>query len=237
MKPFRFISGLIPLLIFLQACAPAYVPNAVPSPGLHEKGDLALSAHYGNSGFDLQGAYGISNHLGVMINGSYNNRTLDTANYHKHGFLEAGLGYFSTEGEHMNWSVFGGFGGGNYQSYFESNIITNYNFVNINRFFIQPSAGFYSNYFESDLAFRLAFLSIKGYRDGINNNPERYEGFYTMLEPALTLKFGPEHFKFFFQGGMSFNLENSEYLDHNPFIMSLGIQVRFNPGMKRQAMQ
>jgi len=228
MKAIRIITGFIPLLLLIQACAPAYVPNVVSSPGLHNKGDLALSAHYGNAGFDLQGAYGIFNHIGLMVNGSYNKRTLDTADSHKHGFLEAGLGYFAIEGQHLNWSIFAGFGGGNYQSYFQNNMITTYNFVNINRFFIQPSAGFYSKYFEGDLAFRLAFLSINGYRDNFDNNPEKYKGFYPMLEPAITLKFGPERFKFFFQGGLSINLQNSEYFAHYPFIMSLGIQFRFN---------
>lgn len=232
MKALRSIIAIIPLIFLLQACAPAYVPNVVSSPALREKGDLTLSAHYGNAGVDMQGAYGLSDHWGILINGSYNQRTTDSVDLHKHGFVEAGLGYFATEGEHMYWSMFGGFGGGNYQSYFQNDLTTIYNFVNVNRFFVQPSAGFYSRYFEGDLAFRLAFLGINGYRDNYDNSPEKFKGFYPMLEPAVSLKFGPEHFKFFFQGGLSINLQKDHYLNYEPLILSLGIQFKFNTGGK-----
>lgn len=229
MKMIRIIAGFVPLLWLMQACAPAYVPNVVPSPGLREKGDLSLSAHYGNAGLDLQGAYGLTDHLGVMINGSFDKRTYNTNDSHRHEFLEAGLGYFATEYKYLNWSVFAGFGGGNFKSYYHSGYITEYNYVNVDRYFFQPSMGIFFKYFEGDLAFRLAFLNFNGYRNNLNNY-EKYTGFYPMLEPVVTLKFGPEHLKFFFQSGLSFNLKNNDYLIYNPIILSLGIRLRFNMG-------
>ena len=51
-----------------------YKPNAIHSPLLKEKGELTTSASLGLSGcglYNVQAAYGLWNHTGVMIDGMY----------------------------------------------------------------------------------------------------------------------------------------------------------------------
>jgi len=230
-KLFPIIQSVVFLMI-LNSCAPAYVPNVVSAPSLKNKGDLVLGGYYGSSGFDMQAAYAFSDHWGALVNGSFDKQTTNTSDSHEHAFVEGGVGYFFSDNNWFNWSIYAGYGGGNYQSYFSNDLVTQYNMVNTNRIFIQPSFGLFSRYLEGEMGMRLSLLGVNGYRDNPHNVPERFQEFIPLFEPALTIKFGAQHLKFIFQGGMSFDLKKTDFFLYYPMIISMGIQWRFNTNKK-----
>ncbi len=88
-----YFTLLACIIILFHACAPAYVPDVINTPLLSNKDELQVSLNTGISGFDPQIAYAVTDHIGVMLNGSFTNRISDsTDNYHKHTFVEVGSG-------------------------------------------------------------------------------------------------------------------------------------------------
>ncbi|MEE4199006.1 MAG: hypothetical protein V2I54_15305 [Bacteroidales bacterium] len=86
----QIILWVIPLG-FLFSCSPEYIPNMANSPMFTERGELQATIATGTSNFDAQTAYAITDHIGIMVNGSYGNETNDTTDdYHKHAFIEGG---------------------------------------------------------------------------------------------------------------------------------------------------
>ncbi|WP_207426297.1 hypothetical protein [Pedobacter sp. SYSU D00535] len=98
----------------LSACSSLYMPNVPNTPMLSAPGELHASAHIslrGNASFNT--AYAVSNHLGVIANGSMMNNQRDRKDF-KHNLIEAGAGYFSTFGPANNriLEIYGGLGRG-----------------------------------------------------------------------------------------------------------------------------
>ncbi len=223
----RAMKSIIKALIFLgilavvfNSCAPLYVPNVINTPGLKEKGDFNTSVHVGTSGYDLQGAYAITDNIGVMINGSYLNHTADSSDdYHKHIFVEAGAGYYKPIGKYFLFDVYGGYGIGKINSYQSVDIFESFADTYVNRVFIQPSFGFFSPYFEIAIAPRTVIALV-------SQPTGRQTGFF--IEPTVILKTGSSNIKVTSQLGLSFML--NEYYNsflYQPFIFSIGLQYSF----------
>ena len=116
---------------------------------LEEKGDI--KALVGLK--DLQVAFGISDHVGIMVNGYYNKNdwsvTSGTLNYQyvsNRSLIEGGLGYYNALGDNGRFEVYGGAGYGkvNYDyDLFNSGVLTETNTYGINwlRIFFQPVIG------------------------------------------------------------------------------------------------
>jgi len=112
---------LFTVLFIFTGCVTLYKPNVINSPLLKEKGEFNTSASIGLSGcglYNLQAAYAISNHTGVMIDGMYHNRhsTISDSSVEKLNmfFGEAGAGYFTAFGNEKNrlFQCYGGCGYG-----------------------------------------------------------------------------------------------------------------------------
>jgi hypothetical protein len=218
MKKNILISTLAGIfIIYLNSCAPLYVPNVVNTPMLSEKNDFNASVNFGLSGTDIQSAYAVTDNIGIMLNGSYMNETSDsTDNFHKHIFIEAGAGYFKPLGKFGLFEAYGGYGLGKINSYQSSDVFFSYADTYVNRFFIQPSIGFKSNYFQLAFAPRTvcAFVS----QENVNKT-----GFF--IEPTLILKAGSPMIKFITQFGLSFMLNDySNSFNYEPFLFSFGLQ-------------
>ena len=88
------INILIASILFYQCTPPLYIPNTTNVPSLIKKGDTEVSATTGTNGWDLQAAHAITEEVGIMLNGSYANKTSDSlTRFHKHLFSEIGIGY------------------------------------------------------------------------------------------------------------------------------------------------
>lgn len=113
----RFIlpfGSFLTLLFFMSGCVSTYMPNVPNTPMFTEKGELSAGGHItpkGNISFNT--AYAVSDHFGVMLNGSILNNERRKRDL-KHNLLEVGGGYFTTFGDQNNriLEIYGGFGGG-----------------------------------------------------------------------------------------------------------------------------
>jgi hypothetical protein len=213
-----FLSGVV---IYLTSCAPAYVPNTLNSPLLSNKGEVQLGINGGLSGFDPEAAYAITDHLGVMLNGSFRNSTSDSSDsFHKHAFVELGSGYFTNIGKVGRFEAYGGYGFCKLKAFSDNGIFTSFADANYNRVFIQPAIGLATPIFDGSFATRIVLVNM------IQNDLHFTEIFF---EPALTFKVGYKYVKGMMQLGLSLPM-GSEGVDFNyqPFIFSFGIQAAIN---------
>ena len=212
---FPVIYAIIVLLA--GACAPAYVPNVINTPLISKAGEFNASIYTGTSGIDPQLSLGVTDHFGIMLNGSFASRTSDsTDDFHKHFFVEMAPCYYSVFEENGRFELYGGFGFGKIQAEFDNNLWISRSNVSYYRFFLQPSIGYASNYFDASLATRIVMVNIQ-------QESNRNTGFF--FEPAGTIKVGMPSFKFVFQLGVSVPV-NSDRIEFNyqPFMFSVGLQ-------------
>ena len=208
------------IVCILNSCAPVYVPNTVNAPLLTNRGEFQASLHAGTSGFDPQLAYAVSDHVGLMLNGSFMNSTSDsTDNYHKHRFMEAGAGYYSHFGSSGKFETFMGFGSGQVNALYGNHLWTSFSDVKYKRFFIQPSAGFTTKVLDIGISSRIVVV-------GFIQGSDKSSGLF--FEPLITLKAGYDHIKAVGKLGLSlpFNEEDISF-NYQPLIFSLGIQANF----------
>jgi hypothetical protein len=156
-----------------------------------------------------------------MINGSFADRTSDsTDDFHKHRFFEIAPGYFKKISRVGVVELYGGYGMGEIETFYDNALFTNYGKADYTRFFIQPGIGIANDFVNASFSARLSHVIIK-------QNKITEDG--TFLEPALTGKFGYKWVMFCCQVGLSlpFDDENIKF-KYQPFIISLGMQ--FNLG-------
>lgn len=223
------------LLIFatLTGCSPIYyVPNTQNVPVIKEKGQtnvsIGLNSSESTDGFELQGAYGLTDKIALQFNTDWVKSNEGDSNG-SGSIVEFGPGYYKKLSEHVVFETYGlfGFGGLKYEE-------NSGNFQNINaKFFrvgLQPSISFSSKYFIASLSTRLAHLkynSVSGnYYDvdylKANNS-------FWLIEPALTLQAGSEDVKLFVQLQFSDNLTDPYFMQDDTLI-SLGLKFNINPG-------
>jgi hypothetical protein len=100
MKNIRYTFGLLAGLAWLlSGCSSVYMPNVPNTPMLTSRGELSAGGHVtlkGNASFN--GAYAVSDHFGVMLNGSTLNNQRKKQDF-RHNLVEVGGGYFTTFGQ------------------------------------------------------------------------------------------------------------------------------------------
>lgn len=204
-------------VVLIASCAPTYVPNVVNTPMLSNKGEFHANFNTGTSGFDPQLSYAITDHIGVMLNGSFQNRQRDSSDsHHRHKFIEFGAGYYTKFSELGRFEMYAGYGSGNINAHYDFVLWESFSDVKYNRIFVQPAIGISTRWFDGSFAMRMAYVDI------FQSN-HRTNGFF--MEPALTVKLGYDYFKIVSQMGYSFPADNYVRFDYEPFIFSVGIQV------------
>ncbi|MGC9374354.1 MAG: hypothetical protein ACP5DQ_04855 [Bacteroidales bacterium] len=226
-KPLQLLLLVLPLG-FLYSCSPEYIPNMANSPMFSNQGELQATVATGTSNFDAQTAYAITDHIGIMVNGSYGNETNDTTDdFHKHAFIEAGLGYYEKIGENVRYEIYGGYGFGKNEGYFEDAVFDSQRTdADMQRFFVQPGIGISSGILDGSFSPR--FVLVK-----MTPNGDTFEtgGYNTFFEPIITSKIGYKWVKFVAQFGFSVPIGNDDlHFDYQPFIVNFGLN--FNIGRK-----
>jgi len=207
------------VVLILNSCAPAYIPNVLNAPLLTNKNEVQVAIHAGTSGFDPQVAYAITNHFGVMVNASFLDETSDsTDSYHKHGFAELGAGYFTNFASRFKFEIFGGAGFGKISALYDNNKWISRSQVDVTRYFIQPSLGITSKVVDFGISTRFSLVSMKQETANVTG---------LMFEPAATLKLGWDHLKAMAQIGVSAPLTKDVGFNYQPFLFSLGLQANF----------
>lgn len=225
MKKLIYISLLA---ITLYSCVPAYTPNMVNTPLFSSQNEAQLALGTGTSGVDLQTGYAPTDHIGVIVNGSFANRS-DSINFHKHSFVEFGGGYYSAMGKHGRFEALGGYGLGNVDARFKNGIFDSRVKTTYTRIFIQPSIGTISDVFEISFTPRLVFVKVKSPLDTLNTFPTD-----PFFEPTITMKLGWKYIKFVTQFGLSFPLTPYTYYVNEPFLFSIGLIGKI-PGKKKES--
>lgn len=210
---------LLPFL--LAGCSSLYFPNLLPTPNLQKAGDLNLTATAGTgesfllmpmgSTLDLQGAYAVTDHVGVLANYATYIDLAEPENRTKHNFLEGGIGWFGPLGksaeikEGMYGFAFTGVGAGKAKDPEELDLLYKGKY---RRFFVQPGFGYRSPLFEAGAAGRLAFVHFSEYEEYHNGSLKESSSFkFSTFEPVGYLGFGSEKIKFYAQIGLTLPLE------------------------------
>lgn len=213
---------ILGLIIIFTSCSPEYIPNMVNSPLFTNQGEFQTTIATGNSNFDAHTAIAITDHIGIMVNGSYGNESNDSTNdYHKHAFIEGGAGYFDKIGENGRYEIYGGYGYGEVKGYFQNGFTEELSDARYNRFFIQPGIGISTGIFDGSFSPR--FVLIQMNPTSTNFKSGQY-GIY--FEPVITSKIGYKYVKFIAQFGLSTPIgEQDLNFDHQLFIFNFGINI------------
>ncbi len=245
------------ILMLVSSCAPQfYSPNVVNVPLLQKKGDLLINASFGggkiSSGPDVQGAYAMNDHFGVMTNLMFYSGS-GTSNYTNGGvtikdtrkasqFLaEAGAGYFTHTDGGLLLETYIGIGGAtvhnegpyDYTDSSGKNVHAYYNLNNpFSRVFNITSIGYRGSNIEVAFSFRNALVMQQRVTDpqviqAISSVQEFNNSHqYLVYDPALTIRAGFKQFKFQAQLCYSNNITNSNFPQER-IHTSFGVIYRF----------
>ena len=218
-------------LCSFYACAPVYLPNTVNTPLLTKRHDTRLAVYASPAtGYDAQTAYAVTNHIGVMFNGSYRNKrpTYQYSDYNRNYLFEGAIGYFKAV-KKQRFEIYAGYGfgqndsrfrninsGAPHDSYLDNSTITT---ANIKKAFLQATLGTAYRNFEIAATTRYTFINIDDFYKA-----DDVQGFF--IEPVTTLKIGLKHLKIVSKAGFSIGgyLTDVRY-DHQPLILSAGLEV------------
>lgn len=201
-----------------------YIPNVQSVPLFRQKNEYRLSLFSGfgvsSSSKEIQAAYSITNHFGVMAN-FLSAKDLENGadSWGKGNYFEGAVGYFKPFGKSKVFEIYGGVGGSKqYHQYRPEFIDTTYyggtnagtSELSFTRLFLQPSIGLTFNSF--DIAFstricRLSFYNINNKIDRILKEDEfailnsiAQNKNFIFFEPALTIRGGWKNLKVQLQG-------------------------------------
>lgn len=230
------------ILIFMSSCAPVYVPNLRNSPLFTEAGEFQGTFQM-DGGIDAQAAVSVTDHIGLMTNFSYVNRNKNDGDnedeYHRHKFLEGGIGYYQNSGKWC-FEVFAGYGKGEGSSYdeyyfFDDNSVRATG--KYNRFFIQPAIGLNKKGMNVSFVPRIAVVDFYSFKDDQTGTVIQHVGDPDVFfEPAVIGRANlmNNRFYFTFQGGLSFPVATNVYYDYTPFKLGVGFGFRLG-GLKPES--
>ena len=228
------IAGMV------SSCNPKfYTPNTLNVPLLSEKGETNLTLSGNGNQVEFQGAYGISDKIGIMANGGlFIPKDLDNGDGGSGKFLELGAGYFKPLNHGLVFELYGLVGFGDFENHLERTVMDNPGTTGdisakILRYGIQPNIGYKSKFFSASFSSRFVNLSHSGIEgslifegeDQVQYLEDNNSNF--LIEPALTLRGGLEKFKVQLQLGYSLNVSNSDFRQDDQFL-TLGLNFNFN---------
>lgn len=251
------IIGCLILPVLLNACVTCtYAPNAQNVPLFKEKNDANVSTAFRFGllaiGCDLQGAYAITDHLGVMANYSYFTGRESTGVYgdeysdsYKSHLGEFGLGYYLPFKNKMVFETYAGFGRNKISQKYYVNYGTTTLSLGSSSYFIQPAIGFYHKNIEFAISTRFKIVNFnKGQFDtwlGQDPNGNSYYGQANhvafLVEPAFTFRGGGEHVKFQVQAGFSVYSGNSGLVTYDPININIGLIFNIHGKKKSEVVE
>ncbi len=233
----KFFLALPGLTASFYSCS-VYIPNGANTPMFSRKGEAQINASVG-SGINIQGAYAVTDHFGIMANGYYTNSTEDSgSNDTRKGsgqLFEGGIGYYNKSGAGLAFETYAGAGFGSVSidratsaplaaTKFEASAV---------KFFIQPTIGYSGKNFEIGLTPRLTMLNYQKPATTYSKADLAVYKFvdidqtnWMFFEPMLTIRGGGERLKGQIQAGHSFKI-NKEELGYSSGIFNVGIIYKF----------
>jgi hypothetical protein len=233
MKIFIQILVLIVLIAVFSSCTTTlYTSNTVNTPLLKQQGEVQISA----TPNDLQTAFAVTDHVGIMANGFY--RTYKKDNYQHTGQLfEVGVGkYHPRIFDLLIFETYTGVGLGKVykqQEFAQQDNSTQIGSFSANgaKIFFQPSIGVGSKFIDVALTPRFSLVKYTNFsstnypdanlQDDYLYDDELTRGAYLLADPALTVRAGYKFIKLQFQYGQTLNL--GKRIKHNTEFSSLGV--------------
>jgi len=245
------MPALLRALLFLSlpllaGCSSLYFPPPPQVPLLTQKGEWSAGIHTNFSeNTAVQGAYAISDHLGVMGSasflhankkqsffGSKNNRQTED-----HDFVEGGLGYYTRlRKDHRVLEIYGGLGVGStkYTEYTrETNIPTQTREGTLNKYFVQVNytskkkRSFYAFGrdwpFNYGSALRASYVQLNNFRLNGLGAPAEDNIFLEPITYTRIQAVGPLQLQLI--SGSNFGLRSRKYLKAANSVFQLGIVV------------
>lgn len=230
LKKHRIANLYFPIVCLLySSCAPpVYYPTTRNAPMFAEKGEFQGTISNGNN---LQMAYAVSNHLGVMTNGMWWSSRYDG----KHRFGEAGIGYYSNNAANeIYFDFWGGYGAG--RVYVTDTTRLTHR-VSIRSFqgtyqkiFLQSGVAYRGRVIHAGFVNRFALLDFSGITGTDSGTPivfhKTQQFFY---EPSIVCKIFIKQFYFTTQLGLNVPIGKMDY--RIPFmdnLFAIGVGVRLN---------
>lgn len=221
------------LVAMVIGCTPIYVPNVVNIPLNSNKGDVTAGLYTGTCGYDLQFNYAVSDHIAVMLNGSYGKNSPENDSlpndYYKHVFGEAGAGYFTKFGSTGRFEAYGGMGTG----YGTAN--NNYLFIGAqsvyatgyyNRLFAQVNIANVTEFVDEGFCLRATYVNFFKYT--YSSTDYKHSNDQIFIEPVGFARFGWRYVKFESQIGFAIPVGNKSFDDYQPFIFNFGLVFNIN---------
>lgn len=197
-------------LLLISGCASVYIPSAQHTHLMDKKGELHAAAHAGTNGADIQGAYAISDRMGLVAAASFGSSDEEGEDFHKHSYIELGADYFRPIGKIGRYEALGGLGVGSAES------VTQYNFFgpqevqatgDYTKIFLQNNFGLETGPLETGLVLRLSHVVFTEFETSSMTYNESKAG--TFFEPAIFARLGWKNVKIESQVGISGPLQES----------------------------
>jgi hypothetical protein len=252
MKKLKFL-GIIVGLLLVSCSPPMYIPDAVHVSTLNHQGEVEIMATGGTNGFDLGGAYAITDNFGIQAKGSIvfsGGSETQEVDFARRYYADLGIGYSEMFGTDESlkgvFSIFGGAGYGEAlgrQSYthvdlFGDNSYTTQNTShgNFMKYWIQPMIGMKMTHFELLFTPRINFVNFTYLYNNFEYNPAHldWQNGYTSniyYEPVITLRVGGARIKAMVQMGASIQHLPREVVafKHREGIFNFGLSYNIGP--------
>lgn len=230
------LSTVLILVVLFSSCKSTYVANSRNVSLFREAKESMVTVAL-SSGLDVQTAYAVTDHIGVMGNANALKKkfsTNDGASTYNRDYLfgELGLGLYG-KSRGARYEVYGGYGLGKGTSY-EGLYLFAGNTGNVaavvatgkfNRIFIQPSIATNKKNFNLALTMRGSLVDFTEFESGgVVKKP--IEGFKFFLEPSLTTTFKlAGTLRGFFQINITNPIPSESYFEFERFQTAIGIQL------------
>jgi hypothetical protein len=231
-------------VIFMSSCSSMYMPNVPNTPMLSQKGEFSGGVHVSpRLNTSINGAYAVSNHIGVLFSGAYMNRKKESEDY-RNKLVEIGGGWFDTFGPDNNRiiEVYVGYGGGRadrtLRNFNDNNqlVSTDIEEVTYNKTFLQVNYSskknknlhlFGKNYpLNYGTALRISSLDMKTFMRNSMGQPRESN---TFLEPVFFTRMRlSEVVQLQYTTSGTFGLNNRKYMNAGNSIFTLGAVINLN---------
>ncbi|HXI00893.1 MAG TPA: hypothetical protein VNI52_11550 [Sphingobacteriaceae bacterium] len=228
-------------LFLLAGCSSAYMPNVPNSPMLSARGELHASGHItprGNASFNT--AYAVSDHFGMLANGSLMNSNREKKDF-RHNLIEVAGGYFNTFGPDSNkriFEIYTGIGRGSSDRTFKekkNDVFVTYDRQEVvfNKYFVQVN---YSTKEKKSInllgksyplnygtILRMSYINMAEF---IRNDAEQATEDNIFLEPVFFTRLVLNHaVQLQYTSGSNFGLKNRKFLTAGNSVFSVGLVI------------
>ncbi len=226
---------IAPVILFSSCATTLYTTNAVNVPLLKEKGEVKLNV----TQKDLQAAVAVSDKIGIMVNGFYDNYNGSNNYQHGGGMGEVGVGHLLNSESHLVMETYVGAGLGKvykqqqYTNSANDNYMASFN-VNATKAFIQSNLGYRSKYFDVALTPKFSFVKYSNFSQSNYSDEQLKENYldnnrltdplFVFAEPAITVRGGYKFIKLQAQYGVTLNV-GGQMIKHSPDFGSIGLVI------------